>query len=141
MEEPRTFQCEAIIEKLDGFWVSHCPMFDIVSQGNSPTEAALMIREAVALSLADDLVKGLDPYGREPDEEAVARLRSYREKGSSVNGLPEADLEGKHIWIVGWDLTFKIEYPEQAQPLDDAHPLEQAQPLESHYRAIAADAA
>ena len=59
--------------------------FDIVSQGTAPQHALTMIREAVTLSLEDDIENGRNPIDREraPFEEWAPLLRLF-EKHSTV---------------------------------------------------------
>ena len=57
-------------EDVPGIWVAHCLDFDVVSQGTSLSDAMGMIREAVELTVIDDLGRGLDPHlRRAPKEE------------------------------------------------------------------------
>lgn len=51
---------------LEGQWVAHCLNLDLVSQGNSPSDAVRMILEATSIAVIDDMKAGLDPAGRSP---------------------------------------------------------------------------
>jgi predicted RNase H-like HicB family nuclease len=51
-------------EDIEGCWVAHCVDFNIISQGDSPQQALEMVREALGMTLADDLNRGLDPNKR-----------------------------------------------------------------------------
>ena len=80
-------------EDVPGCWVAHCYEFDIVSTGDSPAHAVDMIREAVALCIADDLNRGLDPHARRAPEDAWAPLLRLFERHtkvpvSALNGSP-----------------------------------------------------
>lgn len=45
-------------------WVAHCLDLDIVTQGNSMEHAFEMLREAVGMTVCDDLEAGRDPRRR-----------------------------------------------------------------------------
>jgi len=49
---------------LEGQWIAHCLNLDLVSQGNSPSDAVRMILEATSIAVIDDMKEGLDPAGR-----------------------------------------------------------------------------
>jgi predicted RNase H-like HicB family nuclease len=47
-----------------GEWVAHCLDFDVVTQGRSLQHAFEMLKESVAMVVADDLKVGRDPLDR-----------------------------------------------------------------------------
>jgi hypothetical protein len=49
---------------ITGMWVSHCLDLDLMSQGDSPDHAFKMMIEALSLTIAEDLIAGLDPKRR-----------------------------------------------------------------------------
>ena len=76
---------------IPGIWVARCLAIDLVTQGPSLRAAFEMMREAVLMVVADDLLHGLDPLGRSPSEdsywaEAMAIIRT----GEPVANLDES---------------------------------------------------
>lgn len=49
---------------LDGQWVAHCLSWDLVSQGDTPSDAMKMLSEAIGMVIEDDQAEGSDPSER-----------------------------------------------------------------------------
>jgi predicted RNase H-like HicB family nuclease len=49
---------------VEGQWIAHCLNWDLVSQGDSPSDAFQMIGEAVVLATQEDEAAELDPADR-----------------------------------------------------------------------------
>ncbi|MEO9157025.1 MAG: hypothetical protein ABI591_15540 [Kofleriaceae bacterium] len=71
-------------EDIEGLWVSHALEFDVIAQGNSPTEAIEAVREASVMMIVDDLSNELDPHDRRAPAEYFDRLAKVLKHGSQV---------------------------------------------------------
>ncbi len=74
-------------EDLPGIWVAHCLDIDVFSQGRSLGEAMAMIREALELTVADDLAHGRDPLGRRAPKEDWDALWREAMPGTSARPI------------------------------------------------------
>jgi hypothetical protein len=81
-------------EDIPDQWSVHCLDLDIVSAGDSLEDALEMIVEAVGMCVADDLKRGLDPFGRNraPQEywDELERVTSRGSYGLPPTGMPAA---------------------------------------------------
>lgn len=94
--EERAFSGWVYVSKAEsilGCWVAHCLDFNVISQGDSPSHALEMVREALGMALADDLRQGLDPDLRrkECDADDWAPLHRLLQKHTKV---PVRDIDG-----------------------------------------------
>jgi predicted RNase H-like HicB family nuclease len=92
-------------EDIPGLWVAHCLDLDVISQGDSPSEAVESVREAMEMTVLDDLNSGLNPSerGRAP-EEFWARLAHVLKHGSEVK---IADVSGPALLAIQMTLVFE----------------------------------
>jgi predicted RNase H-like HicB family nuclease len=86
-------------QDVDGLWVSHCLNFDVISQGDTPQEALASLREAVAMTVVDDLENGADPAERSAPTELWDRLERVLREGQAVT-LSEVKPEGRVMLVL-----------------------------------------
>jgi predicted RNase H-like HicB family nuclease len=117
----RVYTCWMLIEPaedLDGLWVSHCLNFDVISQGDTPQEALASLREAVAMTVVDDLENGADPAERSAPTELWERLERVLRHGQAVK-LSEVKPESRVILVL--NDTFVATKENQHQAAEPMH--------------------
>jgi hypothetical protein len=65
--DKRVYSCWIVVEPAEdmaGTWVSHCLNFDLVSYGDSPTDAMKSVCEAIEDAVIDDFEHQRDPSQR-----------------------------------------------------------------------------
>lgn len=88
MGERRLFVCRGLVfpsTDVEGQWVSHCLDYDIVSQGNDPRHATLMMVEAVVMTLAEDMAGGFDPSDRIAPQDDWDRFYSLQKQSTKLD--------------------------------------------------------
>ncbi len=88
-----------------GQWLAHCLNLGVGSQGTSASQAKDTIREAVALTLGDDLRAGRNPLKRySAPQDYWDQLRDVMTKGKPVlfsDPLPNA---GSYAVMMGYEI-------------------------------------
>ncbi len=95
-------------EDIAGVWVGHCLDLDVISQGNSATEAFEAVIEAVAMAVTDDLDADLNPLDRPraPDED-WALLVGTLKHGHKVK-LSDVGADSRNV-VLAMQATFVFE--------------------------------
>lgn len=109
MADKRVFSCWIVIEPaqdVKGLWVSHCLNFDVISQGEDPQSALEGLKEAIAMTVLDDLIAGLEPRERAAPLEDWQKLERVLTKGAPI-ALSQVKPEQK--LILATNLTFTVE--------------------------------
>lgn len=114
--------CTVIFVDPDGGdqWIAHCLDLDLVTQGNSPSHAIDMIREASLMIISDDIEHGDDPFARRSTDEAEwARFAMIMDASNlSARDVSPPELSGgTNDRGVIYGLIFGIEFVEKAEEL------------------------
>lgn len=123
--DTRNFNLRALIYRADDaphIWVAHCLELDVISQGATPGQASDAIREAVEMTLLDDLNAGLDPFGRRPAPAEIHEQWADLYRRGRMVDLSQADVaEREQVSCFGVQHSFSFQ-AQRATILPDAGP-------------------
>lgn len=119
--EHRIYQCWTVIERsqeMPGQWTAHALDFDIVSYGDSPRGALMMVREAVQLAIVDDLSESLDPLARKAPPECWEPLTRIWKDGRRLADSAALAVEAGRVEEVQLAVLFALDF-HRSTPSED----------------------
>jgi hypothetical protein len=103
-----TFWTKIVPTELKGQWVAHCLDFDVMSQGNSPQHALKMLNEAMAISLSDDMMNGVDPHTRRVSDSEWDAFRELLSQAKPCSIDEAASKPGLKAIIMNCSMTMSF---------------------------------
>ncbi len=85
---------------IPGVWMAHCLLFDVLSQGTSPTEALEAVGEAMMMTIVDD------PSERRAPDEGWERLVDILLRGKRVQ-VPEVSASSRAALAIEMTVVFR----------------------------------